>query len=101
MDVYRTKAVWNDLIGLGREERRWSLLAGLGQRHQDQEEEARATEGHRLHALVAPKILKGTEVRARQRSRRAKYKYAPTLKKFVATAMMFHRITGREAINNP
>ena len=34
-------------------------------------------------------------------SLRAKYKNAPTLIKFVTTAMIFQRITGLEAINNP
>jgi hypothetical protein len=32
---------------------------------------------------------------------RTKYKYAPTLKELVTTAIRFHAITGRDAINKP
>ena len=34
-------------------------------------------------------------------SLRAKYRYAPTFTKLITTPIMFHTITGREAINKP
>jgi hypothetical protein len=37
----------------------------------------------------------------RSLSLRTKYRYAPTLRKLINTAIMFHTTTGREAINNP